>query len=241
LLITYVLKGGKKFFLILAGVNILTGIIFLQFQFLEKQNYYYLSYKTNGESSICRVFRIYNSRVICTNSNISSVNDFNKNYSINNDSSANSFSVLDLNKIEEVNFIPFSNGQIDTIRVFNLINKHRADNNLQPLKVNNLLNKAAQQKSEDMVKNKYFSHESPNGVKWTTFIKNVNYDFLVAGENLATGFLSADLLVEAWMQSPSHKDNILNTKIEEFGMASVNSYKEPNKITMYFAKSGSIK
>ena len=234
--ISFFLKKRDKFFLIYGVILILLGIISLQLQFLEKQNYYYISYKINGESYSCRVFRIYNSRLICTNGETASVNDFNRNYSLMYDKDINSFSVLDLNKIEEISFIPFANSEIDTLRVFNLINKHRKDNDLKPLNISNLLNKAAQEKSEHMIKNKYFKHISPDGVKWSDFIKNINYDYDVAGENLATGFSSADSLVDAWMKSPGHRENILNSSVEEFGMASVSSDNEPSKVTMFFGK-----
>jgi uncharacterized protein YkwD len=71
-----------------------------------------------------------------------------------------------------------------------------------------------------MFENQYFAHESPTGEKVSDLAKKFGYDFLLIGENLAMGNFSSDEdLVLAWMESPGHRENILNEKYQEIGVA----------------------
>ena len=71
----------------------------------------------------------------------------------------------------------------------------------------------------DMVENAYFSHISPiDGRKWSDFIKESEYDYEIAGENLANGFNDVETMVVSWMNSPSHRENIVNQKVNETGV-----------------------
>jgi uncharacterized protein YkwD len=98
------------------------------------------------------------------------------------------------------------------------INKERISRDLQPLKLNTSLSTAAKNKANDMVKHNYFSHISPtDGKKWSDFIKEQKYDYSEAGENLANGYEDPNEMVKAWMNSPSHRENILNKDVEETG------------------------
>ncbi len=99
-------------------------------------------------------------------------------------------------------------------------NKQREKYGLAPLKENQLLNKSALAKVEDMFENQYFSHYSPSGEGVSDLAKKFGYDFLLIGENLAMGNFSSDEdLVLAWMESPGHRENILNEKYQEIGVA----------------------
>lgn len=99
------------------------------------------------------------------------------------------------------------------------INKERVFANLPPLKLNNKLSTAARNKALDMANQHYFSHISPvDGKKWSDFIKESNYSYEEAGENLANGFENPVEMVTAWMKSPSHKENILNKDVDETGI-----------------------
>ncbi len=105
-------------------------------------------------------------------------------------------------------------------QVIILINKERVKNNLKPLMVEKLLTNAANNKNRDMIKNNYFSHISPvDGKKWSDFIKEAKYEYVEAGENLANGFQKADEMVNAWMNSPTHRANILGEGYTETGVA----------------------
>ena len=98
-------------------------------------------------------------------------------------------------------------------------NKVRTANNLGPLKANPKLDLAASEKLSDMIAKGYFSHNNPEGVAPWFWIEKNGYNYTHAGENLALGFLRADETVTAWMNSPSHRANILNTNYNEIGVA----------------------
>ncbi len=100
-----------------------------------------------------------------------------------------------------------------------LINKDREANNLPPLKSNQILEKAALAKAQDMINKNYFSHQSPNGKMPWDFIDRGEYAFLYAGENLAMNFTQADSVHKALMSSPPHKKNILNKNYQDIGIA----------------------
>lgn len=98
------------------------------------------------------------------------------------------------------------------------INKERISRDLPPLKLNPKLNNAAKNKAIDMANQNYFSHISPtDGKKWSDFIKEQNYDYSEAGENLANGYDNPNEMVKAWMNSPSHRENIINKDVDETG------------------------
>ncbi len=108
---------------------------------------------------------------------------------------------------------------ITSEKVMELANQERASQNLPVLAVNNLLVKAAEDKLADMLKNNYFEHTSPAGLTpWHWLAKN-GYDYKYAGENLAMNFLSAEKQNKAWMESRTHRDNILNARYREIGVA----------------------
>jgi uncharacterized protein YkwD len=98
---------------------------------------------------------------------------------------------------------------ITDLSIITAINSYRASINLNPLKVNKLLTQSAHAKALDMNKYNYFNHISPKEVKWSDFIKTSGYRYQVAGENLAKGYYSTNELVRDWLNSPSHKENIL--------------------------------
>lgn len=99
-------------------------------------------------------------------------------------------------------------------------NKQREILGLEPLLENPLLDLMAQAKMEDMFKDQYFAHSSPLGKGVGDIAKSQNYEFIVLGENLALGnFEDDEVLVQAWMDSLGHKENILNPKFGEIGVA----------------------
>jgi len=99
-------------------------------------------------------------------------------------------------------------------------NKQRENYGLAPLKENQILDKTAMAKVEDMFQNQYFAHKSPSGEVVSDLARKFGYDFLLIGENLAMGNFSSDEdLVLAWMESPGHRENILNEKYQEIGVA----------------------
>jgi len=111
--------------------------------------------------------------------------------------------------------------EITPERIIELTNEERIKGNLSALKTNSLLNEAARRKAGDMFAFDYWAHRSPSGRTPWSFLKEVNYDYRVAGENLARDFSDPDSVVEAWMKSPTHRENIMNSKFKEIGVAVV--------------------
>lgn len=110
-------------------------------------------------------------------------------------------------------------------------NKERASAGLKPLAENSLLNKSATFKANDMNQRQYFEHESPDGKDIEDLAKNFNYEYVTIGENLAMGnFSSEQKIVEAWMNSPGHRANILNPKYTEIGIGLIGGTWQGKKV-----------
>lgn len=99
-------------------------------------------------------------------------------------------------------------------------NFQREKYGLPPLRENFRLNVSAEAKAQDMFENQYFSHYSPSGSGVGDLVENVGYEFIAIGENLALGdFENDEALLQAWMDSPGHRANILNPIYKEIGVA----------------------
>ncbi len=116
--------------------------------------------------------------------------------------------------------------------LFSLTNKVRETAGLSDLKLNAELMTAAQNKAEDMFKDNYWAHVSPKGTQPWDFILAQHYDYSYAGENLAKNFNSSKEVVDAWYNSPSHRENLLNPKYEEIGFAVVNGVLDGYETTL---------
>lgn len=98
-------------------------------------------------------------------------------------------------------------------------NTYRTQNNLKALSRNSKLDAAAIIKVHDMFERQYFEHVSPSGKNSADLVTGVGYEYLWVGENLALGIFSDEKdLVDAWMASPGHRANILNSHFEEIGV-----------------------
>ncbi len=105
--------------------------------------------------------------------------------------------------------------------LFLLVNEERADLDYPPLLENPLLQQAAYQKAQALFDAQRFAHDLENQ-PFYTFIDNVGYHYATVGENLAIDYTTAPAVVEGWMNSPSHRANILNHTFEEMGIAITN-------------------
>ncbi len=108
---------------------------------------------------------------------------------------------------------------LNTINIISEINKIRVANGLQPLAENPKLNIAALLKAQDMIDNDYFNHYSPSGKTPWDWFSAAKYNYKYAGENLALNFWDDKDAVQAWLDSPTHKENILNPNFKETGLA----------------------
>lgn len=97
-------------------------------------------------------------------------------------------------------------------------NTARTLNGLAPLATSTLLTHSAQTKANTMLAQGYFAHTNPEGAHFWTLIRAVGYTYTLAGENLAIGFSSDDEIIKAWLNSPAHRDNILNPEYKEIGI-----------------------
>jgi hypothetical protein len=76
-------------------------------------------------------------------------------------------------------------------------------------------------KGTDMLNRNYWAHVAPDGTEPWAFFINAGYKYRYAGENLARDFSSASSTVDAWMASPSHRENLLSNKYKDIGVAVV--------------------
>jgi len=110
----------------------------------------------------------------------------------------------------------------NTANLIKLTNEIRIQNNLPELKESETLNKVALSRAQDMLQNNYFSHQSPNGKSFINELEKKKYYFSSAGENLAIDFYENEKIVNSWMQSPAHRQNILNPDFKEIGIGRAN-------------------
>lgn len=103
-----------------------------------------------------------------------------------------------------------------------LTNKERENAGLPSLTENPTLDQAAHLKATDMFNDDYWAHVAPDGTTPWVWFDKTGYNFLMAGENLAKDFNTSAGVVTGWMKSPTHKENLLNSKFSEIGMAVVN-------------------
>ncbi len=98
-------------------------------------------------------------------------------------------------------------------------NKTRLNNGENQLAINDLLVLSAQMKANDMAEKGYFAHISPDGKDPWYWLNKAGYQYKNAGENLAVNFFDSDEVHDAWMNSPTHKENILRNGFTEIGIA----------------------
>ncbi|MFA6392282.1 MAG: CAP domain-containing protein [Patescibacteria group bacterium] len=111
--------------------------------------------------------------------------------------------------------------EISSRKLVELTNQSRTTAGVNPVKENALLTRAAYQKAQDMLDRNYFNHEDPDGNMPWYWLKNNNYIYSYAGENLAMDFTRAETVHEAWLSSESHRANIENPNYKEIGIAVV--------------------
>ncbi len=120
-------------------------------------------------------------------------------------------------------------------------NDAREDNGQKELKLDKQLTNAAQNKAQDMVAKNYWSHNTPSGEAPWVFIADSGYEYERAGENLAYGFLTSDQVIAGWMNSATHRANILDASFKEvgFGFADNANFDNNGPSTVVVAMYGS--
>ena len=130
-------------------------------------------------------------------------------------------------------------GAIVKSELIKTLNQKRESLGLPLLKENLLLDRAAFLKANDMMKKNYFSHQSPDGLSPWYWFRAVGYNYRVAGENLAIGFLNSDEVNRSWLNSPSHRANLLSPGYEEVGIAVLRGNFQGNKTNIVVQLFGS--
>lgn len=107
--------------------------------------------------------------------------------------------------------------------LYQLTNQKRVATGVVSLKADRRLEQAALAKARDMFAKNYWAHYAPDGstTPWQ-FILNAGYTYKFAGENLAKDFDTSVSVIEAWMASPSHRANLLNSGYKDIGIVAVN-------------------
>lgn len=115
--------------------------------------------------------------------------------------------------------IPLNASPITPASVLSAMNEYRAKAGVAPLRDDARLDAAAEDRMRDMEDREYWGHESPDGRAPFVWLAPHGYDFRFAGENLACGFDTTELLVQSWMESPGHRANILSSDFDDCGIA----------------------
>ena len=121
---------------------------------------------------------------------------------------------------------------IPVSEIISLTNAERNSRGLGTLKYNERLSVAAAKKASDMFSKNYWAHVSPTGTQPWFFITDTGYTYRYAGENLARDFTNAADVVSAWIASPTHKENLLNNRYQDIGVAVVDGKLDGRETTL---------
>lgn len=103
-------------------------------------------------------------------------------------------------------------------QVLTLVNQEREQRGLQPLVWNDQLAQVARAHSKDMSDRNFMSHTNPDGLSPFDRIKNSGIRYSMAAENIAAGQTTPQAVMESWMNSAGHRENILNPNLTELGV-----------------------
>ena len=105
-----------------------------------------------------------------------------------------------------------------------LVNDKREAYGLDPLTISTELTAKARIKAQDMKQNNYFSHTSPTYGSPFAMMQSLGISYRSAAENIAMGYRTAEAVVNAWMNSPSHRANILSSRYDTMGIGHTDGY-----------------
>lgn len=119
-----------------------------------------------------------------------------------------------------------------------LTNAARSEQGLAPLVLSDQLSAAALAKAENMAAEGYFEHFH-NGVTPWSYIDAAGYHYSVAGENLAKGFRTPEGITKAWLNSPTHRANLMSAKYQDVGYACIQANLGGEKVLLTVQMFGS--
>ncbi|MFC7531054.1 CAP domain-containing protein [Actinoplanes sp. GCM10030250] len=103
-------------------------------------------------------------------------------------------------------------------QVLALVNRNRRSHGCGPLSADRRLIEAANRHAADMAQRGYFDHEDPRGDRAGSRVSRAGYDWKRYGENIARGQNTPYEVVTDWMNSPEHRENILDCRMDEVGL-----------------------
>lgn len=128
--------------------------------------------------------------------------------------------ILALNASQKL--LPGVLGYASSIKVTELhqaTNDYRVRNDLPKLILSPQLSKGAMEKAKYMFEKNFWAHTAPDGTEPWAFFTSVQYSYVYAGENLAKNFGDARGVVDAWIVSPTHRENLISANFSEVGYA----------------------
>lgn len=103
-------------------------------------------------------------------------------------------------------------------KIIELTNIERSSAGFKNLTTNQSLTQAAYLKGQAIFETQTFQH-TIGDKKFSSWIRDTGYDYKIVGENLAIDFMTSEGVINAWLNSPSHKSNLLNPNFNEIGVA----------------------
>lgn len=113
------------------------------------------------------------------------------------------------------------------------LNNYRARHGLKPVRIAPKLIEASRIHADDLARAGIISHSGTDGSTHGDRAQRVGYNFLIAGENVATGQKSWEQVFKDWQESPGHNENLLRPDVSEFGIALV--YEPRTTYSTYWA------
>ena len=139
---------------------------------------------------------------------------------LNTEKIAGNYVALESRSTNKLTLPSVSREKLNTESIIYLTNKARVENGLPQLAENQLLNTIAESRARDMLEKQYFDHVSPTGQQASDLAESIGYHYKIIAENIGSGdFITNQKIVDGWMQSPGHRENILSTDVQEIGAA----------------------
>ena len=116
---------------------------------------------------------------------------------------------------ERIVNVPYSEAQISDAStdtsIIEGVNSHRVSNSKPALSVDELLNKSAKIRADEIASSNKWSHDRPDGTYYSTSVESWQYRFRAVGENLAKCEISTNKALDDWKKSSEHNANMLGT------------------------------
>lgn len=138
--------------------------------------------------------------------------------------------IIPIGQVNATEVLAESGNNQFTNEIISLTNIERVENGVKELEFNEILASAAQMKADNMAEESYFSHTSPDGISPWHWFYEAGYKPRYAGENLALSYSTTTKIIDSWMNSPSHRSNIVKEQYTEIGIGISKGYYNGNEV-----------